>query len=84
MRQFYAPLKYLLALEVIGFMIDRGLACTVEPIGNDRYRVLFPEGHGEAARAKLKFLKTMPLQTEALLSEDRNLVVSGEPKFPSP
>ena len=74
MRQFYAPLKYLYALEVVGFMIDRGLQCTVEPIGKDRYRVLFPEGHGEAARSKLKFLGNMPLQQE-VLSDAPNLVV---------
>lgn len=76
MRHFYSHLKYLSALEVAGFMVaKRGVQCTIEPLGQDRFRVLFPQGeHGEAARRHFPFLGAMPLQQE-VLSDAPNLVV---------
>ncbi len=64
MEQF-SLLKYLSALDVVGFMIaKRGVICKVIPMGGDRYRVVFPsnQGHGEAAKQKLWFLRNVPVQ----------------------
>lgn len=64
MEQYFF-LKYLNALEVVGFMIaKRGVPCKTIPMGGDRYRVVFPsdQGHGEAAKQKLWFLRNVPIQ----------------------
>ncbi len=64
MEQFFF-LKYLNALEVVGFMIaKRNVTCRTVPMGGDRYRVMFPSdgGHGEAAKRNFVFLRNVPIQ----------------------
>lgn len=64
MKQFFI-LKYLSALELVGFFIKTGVTCTVVPIHKESARVLFPRGTNvDAARKNLSFLKTLPVQEE--------------------
>ncbi len=60
MKEMFLNLKYLNALEVAGFIIaKRNSSCTILPLGNDKYNVIFEadKGHGQAAKANFNFLK---------------------------
>ena len=67
MREFF-NLGFRNAMEVAAFMVDKRRArCTIDPLSGDRYNVYFPkgQGHGEAAKAKLQLLRSVPIQSEA-------------------
>lgn len=64
MKPFYFNLKYLNILEVVGFFIKEGITCEVVPIDKERAYIHFDEvEHGERARKRLIFLKSVPIHS---------------------